>query len=105
MNEDLVVALENAIERGSSLQDAKSSLINAGYPLSYVEEASHYVHSGVLPMMQRIQPSQPAKIEESHSGNLKVIILVIILVVLLGALVFSIFKKDAISEYITTLFS
>jgi len=37
---DLVAALRNAIERGQSLEAAKSSLINAGYATNEVEEAA-----------------------------------------------------------------
>jgi Holliday junction resolvasome RuvABC DNA-binding subunit len=40
IREDLICALRNAIERGSSLEEAITSLVNAGYNRIEIEEAS-----------------------------------------------------------------
>jgi hypothetical protein len=93
MNEDLIVALENAIQRGSSLEDAKSSLLNAGYPSGLVEEASHYVHLGILPIISQTEKFTEERLEPK-SSNIKIILLSIVLVLLLGALGTIIFFKD-----------
>lgn len=38
--EDLMMALKNALERGETLEEAKLSLLNAGYRREEVEKAS-----------------------------------------------------------------
>ncbi len=40
VRKDIFGALRNAIERGESLEEAKLSLVNAGYPREDVEEAA-----------------------------------------------------------------
>ena len=37
--QDLIAAIRNALERGESIEDAKKSLVNAGYSVSEVDEA------------------------------------------------------------------
>lgn len=39
VREDILTGLKNAIERGESFEQAKESLINAGYPRKEVEDA------------------------------------------------------------------
>ena len=39
VREDILGGLKNALERGESMQDAKASLISAGYSQAEVEEA------------------------------------------------------------------
>lgn len=39
VREDILTGLKNAVERGESLEQAKESLINAGYPRKEVEDA------------------------------------------------------------------
>lgn len=46
VNEDIITALKNSIERGESLQAAMDILINSGYNPTEVKEASRFV-SGV----------------------------------------------------------
>lgn len=38
--QDLIAAIRNALERGESVEDAKKSLVNAGYRISEVDEAA-----------------------------------------------------------------
>lgn len=40
---DLIAALRNALERGEILEEAKASLVNAGYKKEEVEEASQEI--------------------------------------------------------------
>jgi len=40
MTEDLVMALRNAVERGENIEEAKISLLNAGYKREDVEKAA-----------------------------------------------------------------
>ena len=40
---ELVIALRNGIERGESLEQAKVSLLNAGYSRAEVEEAAREI--------------------------------------------------------------
>lgn len=40
VKEDLVGALRNALERGETIEQAKISLINAGYKKEEIEEAA-----------------------------------------------------------------
>lgn len=40
MREDLICALRNALERGFSIDEAVTSLVNAGYNRVEIEEAS-----------------------------------------------------------------
>lgn len=48
VNEDIITSLKNAIERGESLETAKSIAINSGYNSREVEEASQYVGSSFI---------------------------------------------------------
>jgi len=41
--QDLIAAIRNALERGESVEDAKKSLVNAGYSITEVEEAESQV--------------------------------------------------------------
>ena len=52
VNEDIVTALKNAIDRGESLESAMQILINSGYGLQDVEEASYYISKGAISMTE-----------------------------------------------------
>ena len=43
VNEDIVTALKNGLAKGESLEQAKQIMINSGYNLKDVEEASSFV--------------------------------------------------------------
>ncbi len=45
MREDIITALCNAIERGESLEQAKYTLVMAGYPRQEVEQAANFVYA------------------------------------------------------------
>jgi hypothetical protein len=57
INEDILTALRNAIERGESLQGAMNILINSGYNAKEVQEASKFVGSGAI-NFQEIKPDE-----------------------------------------------
>lgn len=48
VNEEILTALKNAIERDEDLNDAGETLINAGYSSQEVEEAKNFLTRGVL---------------------------------------------------------
>lgn len=43
--QDILTCLKNAVERGQSLEDAKLSLINAGYSRQDIEQATKELES------------------------------------------------------------
>ena len=47
-NQEILTALRNALDRNETLETAKQILINSGYNPREVEEASHFVSSGIL---------------------------------------------------------
>lgn len=100
VREEIVAGLRNAVERGQTIQQAMQSMINAGYQLNEIQEASGYVNMGAIGSMQQVpqayvsqeqyNPSSeestiqaPANNKKS-APNIKVIILVLILVLLLA---------------------
>jgi len=44
-NIDLLAAIKNALDRGETLEKAKQTLINAGYPIEEVETATTQIES------------------------------------------------------------
>ena len=80
VNNDLIIAIKNALERGQHVEQAVLSLVNAGYPREEVEEASRQVH---LPVQQRTFPLPIASLNQPQQNtqerNPKKIILAIIL--------------------------
>ena len=62
-NEDIITALKNAINSGESLESAMQIMVNSGYDLREVREASRFVSQGVISdlnpnMMPNIKPSE-----------------------------------------------
>ncbi|MBD3252749.1 hypothetical protein GF386_03400 [Candidatus Pacearchaeota archaeon] len=57
VNNDIVTALKNAIDRGESLENAKKIMINSGYSQKDIEEASAFVGGGAT-AMQEIKPDE-----------------------------------------------
>ena len=51
-NDDIITALQNAVNHGESLESAMQSLINSGYNVNEVREASSFIGKGALPSMQ-----------------------------------------------------
>lgn len=74
VNEDIVTALRNAVERGETLQNAMNMLISSGYPPSEVQDASKFVgfapvsstnqnitgEKNVLIKTSQVQPAAPS---------------------------------------------
>ncbi|MGC9309565.1 MAG: hypothetical protein ACP5D2_02620 [Candidatus Nanoarchaeia archaeon] len=64
MNErvnDLIGGIRNALERGSNLQQAKQTFLNAGYTQQEVEQAASYFPQSQQPAQQPAsQTSQPS---------------------------------------------
>jgi hypothetical protein len=52
VNEEIVTALRNAVDRGEPLEHAIQIMINSKYPPREVHEAANYVSTGVLPKLQ-----------------------------------------------------
>jgi hypothetical protein len=52
VNQDILTALKNSIERGESLENSVKILINSGYNPAEVQEASKFVGVGVISMQQ-----------------------------------------------------
>lgn len=52
VNEDIVTALKNAVNKGESLESAINVMINSGYNPRDVQDASQFIARGVIPMMQ-----------------------------------------------------
>ncbi len=52
VNENIITALHNAVQRGESLDQAISILINSGYNQQEVREASQFVGRGIIPLIE-----------------------------------------------------
>jgi hypothetical protein len=124
VRDDLVAGLRNALERGTPLEGAKKSLINAGYSSEEVEEASNYLHSGSVlaahPQQLKkpadsVQPSKPKKTsvqqpknqqQNKKSGegffarNWKIVLLLGILAVLIILFVLVLVFRDKIATWL-----
>jgi len=103
VKEEIVVGLQNAVERGQSLEEAIQTLINAGYDQAEVREASSYVSMGVLGAISAVKeistsPTTQPSIAEKPKKKIPsmVVILTIILLLLLGGLAVSIFFGEKI---------
>ena len=48
MDEEILTGLRNAIEQGESLQEAMQVMVNSGYGLREVQEASRFIGGGIL---------------------------------------------------------
>ena len=57
MNEDIITALNNSIQRGENLTKAINILINSGYNPKDVEEASKYIGGGITQTLQ-VKPDE-----------------------------------------------
>jgi hypothetical protein len=76
VNEDIVTALRNAVDRGESLENAMRMLVNSGYPPNDVQDASKFVsfipisnNKNILDMPEKKiliknNPIQPAQIQQ-----------------------------------------
>ena len=66
--EEIIGGLKNALERGETLERAKSTFINAGYNKDEVEEAAKFVGEkkfakpAPMPLKPAIRPSVPSPV-------------------------------------------
>jgi len=132
VRQDIVSALRNALERGYSLQQAKISLINAGYAVSEVDVAANYLASGIginteqvsqvsqpqqsfqSQQFQQVQQPKPQQYQQlpniqsnqssEKSSVLGIVLLLISLFILLVLLGVSLFFKDAIIDFLKKFF-
>ncbi len=63
VREEIVTALQNSIDRGETLEDAKKILIFSGYNANDVEQASHYI-KGSLDLIPK--PDEELVLKESN---------------------------------------
>jgi uncharacterized membrane protein len=65
MRSDIISGLKNAMERGSTLQQAMQSFINAGYNPAEVQQAAQSISQGITqvinPAALQRKPAQPAQ--------------------------------------------
>ena len=122
VREDILSSVKNAVERGSSLEQTKDSLINAGYSQKEVEQAINYLTSGLeqarqMPQINQtqnfpqrpqqnpyqnnyqIQNSQQTTYKPKDNFFLHMIILVTCLIIIVGVLIAMILSKDLIIEF------
>lgn len=104
---EITAGIKNAIEHGSSLEQAKQSFANAGYNPQDVEDSSSSL-SGAISYNASIQVPNPEipkpmfQIQENKS-NILIIALIIILISLILGLLATVFMKDAIASIINSI--
>ena len=71
VNEDIITALTNAVNKGESLEIVMQILVNSGYDAREVQEAAQYVGKGAIHSLEpkREQPDISKRIEESQFAN------------------------------------
>ena len=99
--EEIAIGLRNALARGEPIEKAMQSYVNAGYPISEVQEAAKEVNQGVTGTIKPGLPSLPEedlKQKEKKKFPWKVVILVVVLLILLGALAVTFIFGDQIMQ-------
>ena len=72
VNEDIITALTNAVNKGESLEIVMQILVNSGYDAREVQEAAQYVGKGAIHSLEPKRDGQldiSKKIEESQFAN------------------------------------
>jgi len=95
--EEIVGGLKNAIERGSSLEDAIQSFIGAGYNPNEVRAASRDVGKGVTAIVQEQREAQGPKMgppalpekKKTKTKAIAIVVIIIFLLILIGVVVLS----------------
>ena len=129
MQDEIISGLKNALERGSSMEEAVQSFLNAGYSPASVREAAQLLSTGASTIVlssEYQQNTQQSSQNESKSksedtavnatqfkqqyvsnypkrsiGKLVIIIILIILLVLvLGGIIATFFFGDKILEFL-----
>jgi len=92
--EEIISGFKNAIERGESVEQAKQSFLNAGYPQQEVEQAAKAASQGAS---QFLQPSsstnsqsfvQPLKKSKKKWIIILAIVFVLIIIATVGIIMF-----------------
>ena len=112
---EIVGGLKAALERGWSLEQAKQSLLNAGYNPRDIEDSSRALNSGVLLMSEPIHAETRGKFkkiehpEEEYiekrkgKGTIIIVVLSLIFISLIGLLFATIFAKEKLFEILKSL--
>ncbi|MCH7568562.1 MAG: hypothetical protein IIA87_04025 [Nanoarchaeota archaeon] len=116
MRTDIYGGLRNALQRGVPLEQAIRSFINAGYNEAEVREVAKQFSDGALSITAPVTiptKTPTLKVPESQEapsiqnvkrrGSKKVIFLIIFLIILVGILISTIFFKDKIIEFLSSL--
>ena len=122
MRDDIYGALKNALERGEPIEQAIRSLVNAGYNDIEVKETANQMSPGVLSTVSQPHPSVSPSVRPSpryrplssqqvrttqhvkSSNKGKIIALLVILVILIGALTSIIIFRQQLVDFLTSLF-
>ena len=113
MRQDIYGGLKNALERGSSLEQAIQTFINAGYNSHEVKEAANALSpeaGSSLPVKSPSKKENPLtshklkKNESKKSSAGKIILLIAVLLILLSLLGATIFFREEAIELFTSLF-
>jgi len=108
-NEEILAGLKNAVERGSTLDEAAKSFINAGYnPLDVKEAVNAMTSGGAFPLTsQKEQPQKTQlpikengivvpKPEKPSSTSGKLVLLIVLLLILVAGGIVSLIFRDKI---------
>ena len=129
MRDEIYYGIKNAIERGSSLEEAAQSFVNSGYNPEEVREAVSMISQGATNIVQSVSnvpnsseksfpvdsktalqqptlagPNQTQKIKLSEKSNKGLIIfLIIILLVLVGGIITFLMFQNQIIEVLKNI--
>lgn len=71
VDEEIVAGLRNAVERGESVEQAKQSFFNAGYPENDVNEAASTLGSAEMKEIKEVKEIVPEAITEVKTSENK----------------------------------
>lgn len=107
MNEEILSGMKNAKERGSSIDEAAQTFINAGYDEAEVKEAASLLSKGFAPLPIAKEEEGEAKpegiapkpeVKSKSASKALVVLLIILLILILGlAISFLLFREDVLS--------
>ena len=96
MKDEIISGLRNAMNHGSSLEQAVRSFINAGYNSQEVQESARIISSGVSGLVYAPEsgrenkenelPPLPSEKNEKKKSHGKTWLVIVLIVVLLGVL-------------------
>lgn len=91
--EEIISGFKNAIERGESVEQAKQSFLNSGYPQQEVEQAAKAASQGATAIVQTSSADsqtlvQPLKKSKKKWIIILAIVFVLIIIVTVGIIMF-----------------